>query len=322
MKDIKRKNGYLDLDRYYQEMIEKNNSYPQKLYKDKIIEESSYKAFHFWLNIKGNKYYFKSTPYGLNELIVYYLASKVGLNALKYDLAIFKGGLGVISKDFRKESASYHTMNEILKEYSQNNLSMFYNLGLNPNAVNPHLYDMTNLLAFWEALENRYKNEAAFNCEKMLNELVKRYMFNILIKNHDDFSENFVIEEKKDENGNIINVSFVPIFDSELFLSEKSRIGLAVDYDDSSKNSYESLEYFLKVSDEKYIKMFLELFEKLDASALDEALENIEDQIGFSIYSLIDDDIYEKLVDDYNENREHILEVLKRLSIIDERRKI
>ena len=48
--------------------------------------------------LSGPKYYFKSTTYGLNELIVYYLASKVGLNALKYDLAIFKGEVKVIEE--------------------------------------------------------------------------------------------------------------------------------------------------------------------------------------------------------------------------------
>lgn len=322
MKDIKRKNGYIDLDKYYQELIAKNNWYEKKLYNDKIIENSDYKAFHYWLNIKGEKYYFKSTTYGINELIVYYLAKKCGLFALKYDLAIFKGGIGVISKDFRSQNANYYSMNDILKEYANDNITIFYELGLNPNSINPHLYDMTNLLSFWQAIENKYKNVANINFENLLNELVKRYMFNILIRNHDDFSKNFVVEEKKDQNGNITNVSFVPIFDSELFLSDKSTIGLAVDYKDNDKSSYDSLEYFFKISDEKYIKLFLELFEKLDVSAIDDALNEIEKQIGFSIYFLIDDDQYERLINDFNENRQNILEVLKRLNIVEERRKI
>lgn len=296
MKDFERQKGYLliDLDD-----------------KDVVVEKSKYKKNQYWVYIDGEPYYFKNEGRNISEVVAYHLATNLGLPAVKYDLAKLGSINGVISKSYEEEDKNYVGMLEILQTYFINDPETIQQMGLLNLGPGCYNHDMTNLTAFWQALELYYKDDKRFDSKKIMDGLLDKFFFNILIHNFDDAAINYVIEESKDD------INFVPLFDNANMFT-KCEKGMSVDFDKENNDTMErTLEYFLRISDEESVNRFLELYNKCDSNCMNDAIKKTEEQIG--TYIQFSDDKF--LVANFEYNRKRITKVLTNIGLIENKEK-
>ena len=305
---MKRVNGYLNIDGYF-----------IKKYKKKYVQELIKKvsSIHYEITIDGVSYYFKKTDFPYNELLAYEIASFIGLNAVSYDLAIFQNMKGVISKDFKNSNCHYISGQELLFAYSRTPKNMNYleNMGLAHTKYNefpkdaPYSYNINNLEIIWQAIEQRYNNLNIYvDMEKIMNDLVLYFIFNILTLQNDAMAQNWILEESP--NG--VNLS--KCFDNELcFQIKKDKLmpsaNLCTNFNDVGLNNYQILEEFFKISDNLYYDLFKEKFEILNMENFLKLIERVENKIECSIPS----DIKENYIELFAKNNENISQILERL---------
>lgn len=305
---MKRINGFLNIDGYF---IKKYKKQCPDEYVKKINNRQ------FLITIDGEIYYFKKIENPYNELLAYEVAAFLGLNAVPYDLAIFKNFYGVISKDFKNPQYNYVSGQEILFEYasSAKNINNLKNMGLEQTENNqfpndaPYSYNINNLSVIWQAIEQRYKKLGIYvDMEKIMNDLIIYFIFNILTLQNDGMAQNWVLEESK------YGVNVSKSFDNELcFQINKDKnfpsLNLCTNFNDVGLGSYKILEEFLKISSQEYIDLFLEKFDMLNLDEFLKLINRVENKIECPIPLLIKDN-YIKL---FKENREKIELILNNL---------
>lgn len=306
---MNRINGFLNIDGYF-----------IKKYKRKYVPELIKKVsdIHYIVTIDRENYYFKKTKNFYNELLAYEVATFLGLNAVPYDLAVFQNMYGVISKDFKKKNCNYISGQDLLFAYSRmpKSLNFLTNMGLeqteNNNFPNnaPYSYNINNLEVIWQAIEHRYKELNIYvDLEKIMNELVMYFIFNILVMQNDGASQNWVLEES--ENG--VNLS--PFFDNaEAFTIDDDKdlpvSNLSINFNDVGLGNYKILEEFLKVSEQAYINLFYDKFEMLTEDAFLQLIQRVENKIECSL----PEDIKDKYIKMFHQNRENIESILNNLN--------
>lgn len=304
---MKRINGFLNIDGYF-----------IKNYKKKYVEEFIQKisSIHYKITIDGIDYYFKKTSNPFNELISYEIASFIGLNATSYDLAIFQNMTGVISKDFKNKNYKYTSGQEILYEYGRNskNLNSLKNMGLVQSEVNdfpdnaPYSYNINNLEVIWQAIEQKYNKLGIYiDMEKIMNDLVLYFMFNILAMQNDGMAQNWILEESE------YGVNVAGTFDNELCLminEDKNipTVNLCTNFNDVGLGNYKILEEFLKVSDNRYYELFKEKFDMLTLEEFLKLISRVEHKIECSL----PENIKENYIKLFTLNRENIKEILNK----------
>lgn len=306
---MKRINGFLNIDGYF------ISKYKRK-YVDELIKKVS--DIHYTVNINGTNYFFKKTKKFYNELLAYEVATHLGLNAVPYDLAIFQNMHGVISKDFKRKNCNYISGQELLFMYSKMPKSINYltNMGLAQTENNvfpndaPYSYNINNLETIWQAIEHRYKNLGIYvDMEKIMTELVMYFIFNILVMQNDGASQNWVLEESE------YGVNLSPIFDNaEAFTIDENKdvpvSNLSTNFNDVNLGNYKLLEEFLKISDEVYINLFKEKFNLLTEDVFLKLIQRVEHKIECSI----PEDIKDKYIKMFSENRNRIEQILNGLN--------
>lgn len=147
------------------------------------------KQFIFSFEYNGETYFYKfdflANPY--NELIFYYIAKDLGINSLKYDLAMLGKFKGTISKNFKLKNARYISGRKILK-----------------NNHNCQDYVKYNTLEdIWIDLEQYYSNKPNMQqiVKKIMYDLVKVFIFDLLTGQEDRHCDNWGVVEY--ENGQI-----------------------------------------------------------------------------------------------------------------------
>lgn len=293
---MNRINGFLSIDDCKKKVID--------------VEKGYYLVY-----IDGEEYYYKTFSYGLfgSELIAYYGAKLLGIDACFYDLAILNGEQGYISKSFKRENENFVLGEVILGDYLVNSMDFIKNMGLDRltssileekcmNKLSSYLCaDYVNTLEIiWQALEYRYGNK--IDIEKVMNQFVSMYLFTILFKDNDKHSGNWGVIENCD------GIRLAPLFDNELiFYGGFSSINFFVNFMDSNNNNgvLESLRVFFEVSSFEYFELFVEMFEKL-TSNFELILEMVEKQIGMRINFMDRNYILCK----FNENKENINQII------------
>lgn len=295
---MKRINGFLDLDEYFRDKQEED-----------IKEGNCY--FDYWLTIEGNEYYYKYTENPYPELICSEIAKYLGMNAVAYDLAIFKNTKGVISKSYRKENCNYISGVRILNAYlrSRENVDILKEMGLKNKFSFSNVYlprDINNLETIWQAIEYRY-SRLGIECdiEKIMYDIVQLFIFNILTGQDDGLPQNWELEES--EHG----VSLVPIFDNEYCLSSSNKSKLTTSFNDTGLNNYRILEEFLKMSSQEFINVFIEKFNMLTFDVFLKILKKVETKIG----SEIPQNIRIDYMINFKLNLEHISAILEHLKL-------
>lgn len=292
---MKRINGFIDLDEYFENI---------NVSKYDIKEGNN--DTDYWLKINGTTYYFKYTQRPYVELICYEIANFLGINAVSYDLAIFRNFKGVISKSYRKENCNYVSGTTILKDYLKfkENINNLKEMGLQGKNYFLNMYlprDINNLEVIWQAIEQRYNRmEKDIDIENIMYNLVLLFIFNTLTLQNDGLPHNWELEESK--NG----VCLVPIFDNEYCLAlddrENSFSNFNVSFNDSNKSNIDILESFLNISSKEYVSLFIEKFNSLTSEVFLELLNIVEDKIK----DKIPENLRNEYIVAFNKNRENI----------------
>jgi len=268
-----------------------------------LAYEHHKKNNHYWIYINGEEYYFKPTDNCYNELIGYQAAILLGLDACYCDLAILNNQKGIISKSLKKEKVNIISGFEILNEYAYSSISNLYwikkmmnNSDIlkkwwfndkyreKSNLVSNGINDLENI---WHALEYKYNKDKRFNIEKVINQIVKMYIFTLLSYDTDKYAINWIIEESED------NIKLAPLFDNEdAFnynqgkLNQKNNFATSMSSETYNHNQLEAIETFLSTSSSEYFNLFIEMFEKL-LNNFNEIIKNVEKQINTNIPSHI-----------------------------------
>ena len=293
---MERKDGYIVLDNY------KNVEH--------IVNESTGRNIYFF-NIDNNSYVFKPTKYRYNELFAYVCSKELGLESIEYDLAIYKGFKGVISKNYKKEGAKYIKGREILHAFYYDNPEFLKLLGIE-NTLNSDFCDAINLQkinsleTIWIALEYYYDN---IDVSNIMDKLVDLFIFSLLVNDFDKHSSNWEIEEYNN------NISLVPIYDNErAFLECDEILNLHVSTDDFEKDPYRgSLEEFIKKSDRTYIDRLVNYYNIIYSEGkFDEIINSIEEYT----HTLVPKDIKEQLDMMYYSIKSYVHSILEKYNLI------
>lgn len=281
-----RRNGFLDIDTYFQELMKEKNLRYDDLYFDGYITPKIYNDNHFLLLVDGKEYYFKPTRNIYEELIVSECAKQLDIDHVEYDLAIFNGIEGVISENYKKEHNDYIPGVKILYDYFRDdaNKEILQQMGLDFNQIENSYNSVVvaeaiqNLEIIWQALEYRYKDDYQ-SVENIMHNLLEHFMLNMLIGQKDGHPLNWEIEESLEGN------SLVPYYDGgESFDDyDEPHSFIAVSYKDKFKDNYIVLEEFFKVSSDDFIESFIDKFNRLNSTVFYEIIRKVESKIGIRL---------------------------------------
>ena len=285
--------------------------------KDRFFHTSVYK-------IDGIKYYVKRNQNSENifsEFLIYELANKVGIDVVKPYCFSNKDKV-IVTKDFKEEGYNSIGGKDILIDYLE---YLIANKLIDDNikkiSKEEVLSSMNNLSVIFNALEyhlkskyNKIDNEVLNN---LMNELVKRFSFDIITMQSDRGYRNWEILE----NDNIKDFKLAPLFDNEYSFSNFNGVSymnsitsdiIKVNYNDKdNKTIKDILVEFLTTSSLEFVSLFINMFDKLDKNSLLDLIDNLKKNTGLSI-SLI---YLNKLIEFYENNYNEIKDVLKALNL-------
>ena len=241
--------------------------------------------------INGQKYYIKKDTFDdKHELIAERLAILANINCAHY-IYQKKNGVGYyLSKDL------------------SNNGDFFPAdvLGLSRQSY--------SLYSVWNFFEKKYPKD----CQKLMNEFIRIYIFNFFIMNSDLHSGNWGV--LKDRNGN----NSLYIIDNELSFNTEYGIYITSDiFERKGEEEYDNygfslienlkeLDKFIKVSDKNSISALLELFERLTPENFNLILEFINQLYGLTGEQMDD------LIKLYQRNYDGIFRLLKSHNLVDD----
>ena len=255
---MKRNNGYLELkvDYSFKEL--------ELLGIIKLLGRNKVSFYIDSLN-----YFFKEEGNCYEELIGSEIAKCLGINSVSYDMLNFIASdinfKGVISDDFRIDGYKLLTIDKIIDEYLlDSHKEVEYN-------------DM-NLELLEEALSNHYSNykNRDMIVRKMMDDIKKSFLFDILIGNIDNGKYNYELME------NDIDGRLTPYFDYEqIFKFSSTRLTVS---DSNNYSVYDNLLEFLN-SNPEYIDYFREMYNTLTPEKIEELFAKIEREKEITIDS-------------------------------------
>lgn len=285
---MRRIEGFIDINR----MLKKGELKKLEDYTDFSFIPNNMSVF---IDTNNEIYFFKhllvGNPY--SELLAEELLKDFQLPHAEYDLAIYNKEKGVITKNFRKKDKKYISGEEILKDY------------LNSLNLDNKEYDLgyyNNLETFWNAIEYRYKKHPNKDIiiEKLMNQLVNLFIFDILVENFDRYCKNYQIEEGKDD------INLAPIYDNESIALYLRSVSLGLEDGDSFLNYYESLKKFIDVSDFKSNEIIKGKLWIISGENIDDALYRIERKTGYPV----PDGIVVEYIKEFISHKEKIEKIL------------
>lgn len=262
-----RKEGFIDLDKALKDkgvdttsietMIE--SRFVQSMYD--LRESNLLLKLSHDIEIVYFKYSKFCLPY--SELVANELARDFGLPVVEYDLAILGNCKGVLSKNFRKNSAYYTSGEELLLDF-----------GYDFDDKSSH-----SLEKIWDSLEYRYRNHPNKRkiVKKLMNRVVSIFIFDIIICQNDRHSANWEIEEFWDST----DVDIAPIYDNEKMLSTNGTSAFLSMIMDDDKNLVNNLQSFQKVSSERFSDLINDKIWIISDKNLESVFERVEEKTGY-----------------------------------------
>lgn len=295
--NMERIDGFLNLNEILHVSHEKDiDKFLKKLKKNnkiKIIKkrkESVNKQFVFSFIYNNKRYYFKfdslvdknkDLVYPYNELIAYFIAKDMGLDSIFYDLAIVGEFKGVISKDFKEKNAKYIAGDELLKciygeDFSEHN----------------------SLIDIWHALEIYYQD--LFNKKAVVSgimyDLVKMFIFDMLLGNEDRHCSNWGIVEQLDGSKNL-----QPIYDNSRIVTDWAiLLNMGLNIDNKTRSIEELVERFQRESSDEFSLMLSNFLWVISEENIRKIFDLIEEQTKSSISQNIKDWYLTRFEDYYN----------------------
>ncbi len=249
-------------------------------------------ATHINFDYRGENYFYKYNneiiPY--NELVAEELAKDYGIFCPLYDLAILNGMRGVISKNYKKENATYIDGNKLLQDM----------LG-EEKCLNIDEYN--NLSDIWSAIDYRYKNrkdskEITFN---LMRQVVDKYLFDIITCQCDGGVQNWEIEEE----GN--SIKLCP-YDNERILIYKGSdafVSLSIDCVED-EDLWKSLEKFQQISGDEFTNIVASKIWIISPENLESVFERIDKNTGY----LMPDSYKEYYLNGYRNHKERLEKII------------
>ncbi len=198
---------------------------------------------------QGKLCYFKTgeTNMLLNELVAEYLAKDFNIASAHYEIGLIGNTPVVISQSVFAKDSNYYSLFDLIK------------------------YDI-DLETLWNELELKYKDYTIV--ERLMEEIVKVFLFDILIANDDRHGLNLYIIENSD------GPHVAPIFDNESMLSE-----LSINYQMyilniepvNNRNNTNILNRFLSVSSSRYAKILEDNLWIISEENIKKVLSKIEE---------------------------------------------
>lgn len=254
---MERKNGFLIVDDY------------KKLPNDACISRGVYA--NCWLE-NQDTYLFKSYAKSLDcyrEVVYSRIATKIGIPNVGYDLASYKGNLGVITKKCTNEVPI--SMEEILA-FVEKVISNFFN-------HSP--FSLLNIETIDYIMEQRYQKKENFLLEEFHKDLLIKFISSILFANYDlnannlDFIESICKLLPLYDFGNCGKIQFSGFKGGYNFFCLKRFFT-----DDISEHPNITLQTFLKRAPKWEVDLFYEYLEKSCSLSLDDMYVEIESDFG------------------------------------------
>lgn len=265
---MERKDGFLVIDDY------------KELPSDDCISRGVYASC--WLE---NKDVFLFKHYGTilscyRELFYSRLATKIGIPNVGYDLAIYHGRIGVITKRCtRNESLS---MKNLLMDYLEVNFK-----NCEEEEKEKLYYRLLNIDTLLSLLKNRYKENSSFVFSDVYQNLLIKFISSILFANPDLNAKNLDFDEN--------TCQFLPLYDFGScgrsidyndFNDEENYFALKLFYTkDIEEHPKVTLEKFLECADAWKLELFYEYLERACTCSMDDLQEEIESDLGIFLPS-------------------------------------
>lgn len=232
----------------------------------------------------GKMYYYKKAKNLekiYNEIIAEKLAKKLNIPCCHYIMSFHNNDVGISSEMFDKEN--YVSMEDFLESvYGKRKID-----------------SSNNLEAIWFALESRFDEETV---KRVMDDIVKMFMFDILIGNIDRHTKNYGLIIKDGR------VELSKIFDNEEMLSDDSiydgDYSILVGPEDyiSIENFYQDpvniFHKFFNVSASDYKDRFLQMLPVISEESLEDIFKEMESE-GIKIIP----EIKQKILDKFSINR-------------------
>ena len=284
---MERIDGYMNLD----SAIEKINI--------KDAFKTDIKGYYYRFSIgdeNDNDYYFKecSEEEAVAELLASEMLDILGIEHVKYDMAIINGRRGVISESFKRPGYKYYAGKKIIDDYL-NGLpdEIEKNSGTELGQILQNEYDdykdeldeactRNNFELIFHAVEYHTKGRKNGKTEKgkILDSLVTCHLADIILLNQDRNRSNWLVEENDEE------ARLSKIFDNGEAFKDRGWTALRViPLDRSSKktDTYIELRDFILRSDNEYFERFKSMFSKLSPDVLESCLEKVEKKIKTNV---------------------------------------
>ncbi len=220
---------------------------------------------------KGNKNYYVKTNPNLYEIIGEEAAKTIELECAHYEPLFINGYAYVASEDL-SERGEFHLYEEYAGYESQ-----------------------YNLYSIWHILETNFSN-----CEEIMFDVLKMYLYDLLLINNDRDFENFGILIR-DGKAKLVIFDNSNIFDND-FPPEISSV-----YDsDDQIDPYEDFENFITETSSEQIEKLITLMNRLNTDKIAEIIETIEKKYKGHYKNL------PKILTMYEENYQRLQEIINK----------
>lgn len=244
---------------------------------------------HYKLVYKDKLYYFKyaKVAYTYNELVANELAKDFDINCVEYDLASYNGMIGNISEDYIK-GRNHMLMSEFL----------FTNMGSRYSSYCNNIKTISSLF---------YLKFDDVTAEKLTNQLITLFIFDVLIANSD----------RNDNNYGLINVGgnvqLTPVFDNGQMLNEDVLYDgyYSLKWNVINDSDMSILEDFLINADTKWIDLLKSKLWIIDEKNLFDVFNRVENKIHCSM----DDVIKNDMLKNFSINRKYIIDSLNKYDL-------
>ena len=234
----------------------------------KIIKED----IHGLVYIYNNKKYFYKKCNNMkicyNELIAEKIANQMNIPCCHYIFSEKDGFIGVSSEMIINEN--YMSMKDFLNSV----YGTIYKINPNGQKQIDTEYETKNTLeSIWHAIELKYKNKSQEKVFKVMDSIVKIFMFDILIGNSDRHTDNLGLIVTDD------NVEVAKIYDNEEMLSEYAlydgEYSIHVENEDINDN-VNSIDKFLKISSTSYTKELIKYLKIISKDNIELMFKELE----------------------------------------------
>lgn len=267
-------------------------------------------------------YFFKyeSMAKPINELFAYEVATKLGIDCVSYDLAVLGPYRGVISKNFKDQSASYIEGLDLLlsayPDYRRDYQDVYENADDMRQQIARDFQGYNSLETIWIALARRYKDRVDRDTivHNVMDKIVDMFILDVTLRQSDRTVNNWYLVEYPSGR-----VDLAPIFDNaRIFFTVLGdmRISLTVSLSDPFKNPLsnslvKNITEFMYKSDESTKNRFLAAIGAISPESVDEIFASIEKKIECPIDEKTKD-LYRYILKNQVEFLDNILEMVKK----------